>query len=229
MRYEKIGGTTHIHIEEGETERQILRVIVKASFELARAVGPGWLHFNDSQGMTNKVADQFISLPSDYGDTVVQMNYVQGRQCKTYIKKVDNNHFILINYAYERDRGTPEPMLDRAKEILGGKKSTGLASTSYMYRGKNLTLRLKEYGYIRRNGESDWDFRKRIFPDFFQKSADRAMEFLMGASAAEWEKIEQILCLALVSKGEPSHYELVKFANGFAADPIQMRERKQTT
>ncbi|TSA56818.1 hypothetical protein D4R42_02815 [bacterium] len=130
MRYEKIEGITHIYIEEGETEQQILRVIVKASFELACAVGLGWLHFNGNQEMTDELADQFISLPSDDGDTVVQMDYVQGRQCKTYIKKVGDNHFILRNRSYERDRGTPEPMLDRAEEILGGKKSTDLASTN---------------------------------------------------------------------------------------------------
>ena len=35
MRYEKKNGTTHIYVENEETEQQVLRAIVKASFELA--------------------------------------------------------------------------------------------------------------------------------------------------------------------------------------------------
>jgi len=121
MRYEKIETTTHIYVEKDETEQEVLRAIVKASFELARLD----LHFNDNQEMNNKIADLFIILPSDHRDyegTVVKMDYVQGRQCKTYIEFVKECHFILWDFAYKRD---PKPMLDRAKEIL-----TGLASTS---------------------------------------------------------------------------------------------------
>lgn len=233
MRHEKIRGVTHIYVEESETEQQVLRVIVKASFELARPAGLGWMNFNDSEEMTEEDADNFVSLPPSSGNTVVDMDYIQGRQCKTTLRKKSDGHFILNNGRYERDRGVPEPMLDRAKEILAGKETvglppSGLASTSHMYKGESLTLRLKEYGYSRREGESDWDFRKRIFPDLYQRDPDRAMEFLIGGSAAEWDEINKVLCLGFLSKGKPSQQELVDFAEGFTDDPLVMREQRQS-
>jgi len=227
MRYEKIDGNTHIYVENGEKEQEVLRAIVKTSFELARPAGLDWRHFNDAQEMTDEAADSFVDLSDQYG--VVQMDYVQGRQCKTYIHRVGKGHFRLKNRIFERDRGLPEPMLDKAKEILFGKKTVGLASTGHMYKGEGLTLRLKEYGYDRKRGESDWDFRKRVFPDLYQKDPSRALEFLMGDSAAEWGETEVFFCscLTLTTKGQPSRYDLVKFADGFADDPIKMREKRQ--
>lgn len=229
MRYEKQNGTTHIYTEQGEEEQQVLRAIVKASFELARPAGLGWLHFNDSQQMTDEIADQCITIEPRYKDdkTVIDMDYVQGRQCKTYISRVEPGHFTLENNSYEHDRGIPDPMFDRAKGIIAGRESTGLASTSHMYKGESLTLRLKEYGFTRNPGESDWNFRKRVFPDMFEKDFDRAMEFLMGGSAAEWNDMDKFLCISLFSKGKPDHRELVKFAKGFGGDPLEMRERRQ--
>lgn len=231
MRHEKQNGTTHIYMENGETEQQVLRAIVKASFELARPAGMGWLHFNDSQQMTDEIADQCVTLKPRYeGDkTVIGMDYVQGRQCKTYVSKVEQGHFTLANHSYERDRGVPDPMLDRAKEIIAGKQNASLVSTSHMYKGESLTLRLKEYGLTRQNGESDWNFRKRVFPDLFKMDGDRAMEFLQGSSATEWDEMDKMLYLVLVSenKGKPDRNALVKFARGFAADPLEMREKRK--
>lgn len=233
MRYEKQNETTHIFVESGETEQQVLRAIVKASFELARPAGMGWLHFNNNQQMTDEIADHCITLEPryEYDKTVICMDYVQGRQCKTYVSRVKQGHFTLANHSYERDRGVVDPMLDRAKEILTGKQSTGLASTSHMYRGESLTLRLKEYGFTRQNGESDWNFRKRVFPDLFKKDSDRAMEFLQGGSAAEWDEMDKILYLIFIgeNKGKPDCNALMKFANGFAADPLEMREERKAT
>lgn len=228
MRHEKIEGVTHIYVDDGETEQQVLRAIIKASFELARPAGMGWLHFTaDSKIMTDEEADTFITSTPRYHDdkSAIEMDYVQGRQCKTYINKVENGHFALSNHSYERDRGTPEPMLERAKEIMVGEIITeGLISTSHMYKGESLTLRMKEYGFSRKNGESDWDFRKRVFPDFFEKDGGRAMEFLLGSSAAEWNEIDKLLYLALMRKGELSRPDLIKFAKGFASDPLSRHE-----
>lgn len=227
MRYEKIGEDYHIHLEEGETEQVVLRAFVKASFELARPAGLGWLYFEDETQMSDEDADQFINLPPCWGDTVVDMDYVQGRQCKTFVSKVAEGHFKLDGWLYERDRGTPDPLFGRVTEILAGKPSQGLVSTSHMYRGESLTLRLKEYGFTRNLGEGDWDFRKRVFPDLFLMDGDRAMEFLMGGSAAEWDEREKLLYIDLASKGKPTRQELIKFAKGFGADPLEMRARRQ--
>lgn len=230
MKYENQNGTTHIFVENGENEGPVLRAIVKASFELARPAGMGWVHFDDSQEMTDETAEQFINYAAYSGVTVIEMDYVEGRQCKTFVSRVADGHFTLANHSYERDRGTPEPMLDRANDILVGKQNVGLASTSHMYKGESLTLRLAEYGFARHSNESDWDFRKRIFPDLFKMDSGRAMEFLQGASAAEWNEMDKMLFLICVSenKGKPDHNALVKFAKGFAFDPIEMRDRQKT-
>lgn len=227
MRYEKIEKDYHIYTEKGEAEQELLRALVKASFELARPAGSGWTHFQEDAVMPDEDADQFISLPPRWKDTVVKMDCVQGRQCTTSVSKVTEGHFKLDGWLYEQDRGTPEALFKRVTEILAGKPSQGLVSTSYMYRGDSLTLRLKEEGFTRNPGESDWDFRKRIFPDFSLMDEDRAIEFLMGGSATEWDELDMLPFFALVSKGEPTRQELIKFAEGFTADPLEMRARRQ--
>lgn len=244
MRHEKIAGISHIYMEQGETEQLVLRAIVRASFELARPAGKGWIHFNGNQQMTDEEVDQFITLTSRYADdkSVVEMDYVQGRQCKTYINRVEEGHFTLANRSYESDRGAPDPMLGRAKEIIGtvignvfvqaenDVVDTEFPSTIHTYKGENLTMRLKEYGFIRQNGESDWNFRKRIFPNMFNKDADRAMEFLIGGSAAEWDEADKLLYLILLDVGKgnkPDRHALVKFANGFHKDPLERKEEQR--
>lgn len=242
MRYEKTDGITHIYVEEGETEQIVLRAIVKASFELARPAGMGWIQFKDSKQMTDNEADSFITLTPRYAadKSVVNMDYVQGRQCKTYISRNDQGHFTLANRSYERDRGAPDPMFNRAKEIVATVLgnvfmqvdnfiATEFPSTTHTYKGENLTLRLKEYGFARQYGEGDWDFRKRTFPDMFTKDPDRAMEFLMGCCAAEWNDMERALYMTFIhmNKGKPDHNALMKFANGFASDPLEKNEKQK--
>ncbi len=125
MRYEEFEGITHVYVGKDETEQEVLRAIVKASFELARPASPG-----DNQEMTDKVANSFINLSYDHRDSgyiVVEMDYAQGRQCETYIEKISQGHFILWDHVYTKNRGTPEPMFDRANNILDGKKKSVLS------------------------------------------------------------------------------------------------------
>lgn len=263
MHYEKIDGITHIFVDKGETEIRMLRAIVKASFELARPMSMGWLHFDKDYQLTDNDADQMITLERDTifkriakklglisrigrmtivmseklgmvqrtsrMSIVISMDYVQGRQCKTTIDRLEEGHFTLKNQNYERDRGTPEPMLNRAKEILSGKQSSGFVSTIYMYKGENLTLRLKEYGFTRQNGESDWELRKRVFPDLYEKNPITALEFLMGQSLAEWNEENKFICASLLveTSHKPNRHQLKMFVRGFPSDPLDVNERCQ--
>ena len=118
MRYEKQDDTTHIFMEEGETELQVLQAIALASFELAQPVGMGIMHFKPGNKMTPENAGKYINLNPDNKGDALRMDYVEGRQCKTYIKRVESGHFKLSNNSYERDRGAPDEMLDRADEII---------------------------------------------------------------------------------------------------------------
>ena len=238
MRFEKIDGNTHIYVDDGETEQQVLRAIVKASYELARPAGMGWKQARlreqeekeQEEGsapaeLENKVADAFIWLGRG-GSIVVAMDYVYGRQCTTILEK-DGDHFKLSNGDYEEHRGTPEPMLRRAAEILAGKKSTGPTSSTDMFKDQSLDLRLRQYGFIRQCGENDWDFRRRIFPDLYQLDPNRAMEFLYGSSAADWEDLDRRTAVVFVDEHEhdATRDDLILFAKGFLEDPAKTRGR----
>jgi len=232
MRIETIDGTTHIYVERDETEQTVLRSIAKASFELSRPAGMGFLHFDAGAGeMTDEQADQFINLKSAYG--VLEMDYVGGRQCKTYISKKGDGHFTLNNFLFERDRGDVTPLFDRAQEILSGARTVGpmsdngLKSTAFMYEGDSLTKRLKEHGFDRQNGEGDWDFRKRTFPGMMHKDEIRALEFLLGCSAPEWNSTDKILAQQAKDAAKAGEEKLQSFLKRFEADPLIRRKRKQ--
>lgn len=233
MRHEKIDGIAHIYVEEGETEQQALRAIVKASFELARPAGLGWNQFDIGHALTEEQADIFIIF-GDFtvaGQTVVRMDYVFGRQCKTVIYRESPGHFTLHKHFYESARGIPEPMLERAKEILTGKNTGRFSTTGYMFKGESLDLRFERYNYRRESGESDWDFRRRIFPDLFKDDPNTAVEFLMGASMAEWDEIDAAFMRAFfynLDKSVVTFEEMAEFLKNFPADPMELRERRQS-
>jgi len=222
MRFERINGISHIFVSQ-KKEQEVLRAIAKASFALAQPVGMGLTHFRGNHILTNEEADSFISESFDGQQIIVlEMDYVKGRQCKTYIRKIEDGHFVLLNNVYERDRGLPESMLKKAKEILEGVEKP--ISRDEMYKGKSLTLCLKEYGYNRFPAESDWKFRQRIFPDFYLKVPERALEFLIGASVSDWNEIDAALSLSLIISGAKDKGSLIRFAEGFAKDPMLMRK-----
>jgi len=99
-----------------------------------------------------------------------------------------------------------------------------MAHEEDIYKGEGLTLHLKEYGYDRLDGESDWEFRQRIFPDFYLKNSVKALESLMGSGVTEWGEAA-FFCIGLLSKDSVSSESLERFARDFAEDPIVMREQ----
>ena len=230
MLYEKIGSDYRIYMEEGENELAVLRALVKASFELASATVIGLLHSNDEIRMTDEMTERFISLPPRHRSEVVSMNYVRGRQCKTYIQRIGDGQFSLSGFSYERGRGTPEPLFARANEIVSGAEQRYVpVSDAHIYKGESLTIRLKECGFERKPSEDDFEFRKRVFPDFYRISPNRAMEFLMGGDAAEWDEMDTMLAFSITMGGKKTKQELVEFAEGFNIDPLERRAEIQAT
>jgi hypothetical protein len=110
---------TRIILAEYEDERVALRAIVKASFELASPVALSFLDYRPGYELSDSEADEWIrAVPRSCDDCVVDMDYVQGRQCKTVLSKEADREFRLNNSNFRRFRGTPLPVLERAKLLL---------------------------------------------------------------------------------------------------------------
>jgi hypothetical protein len=52
------------------------------------------------------------------------MDYVQGRQCKTVLLKESDRQFRLYDKYFQRFRGTPVPVLERASTLLERSESS---------------------------------------------------------------------------------------------------------
>ena len=223
MHFETINGSTHIWCDEGESERDVLRAIASATFETAAAVGLGLLHYNPNTVLPDEFLDRAVNLDADW---VLELDYVEGRQVKTYLERFEPGHFNLQDYVFERDRGAPDTMLNRAIEILGGAKATGHQSTMHMFEGDNLDRRLKErYGIERNSGETDWEFRKRVFLDFYDEDPDGALTFCLGGTIGDLDDLDGML--VVINAGTfGSRHGRQQFIDGFAADPLVMRKER---
>ena len=127
MRFFKDSDDAHIVLEGSEEERQVLRAIVQASFDLAHPVGLTVVDYHPEHRLTDSETDQWIrSVPRSHDRRVIEMNYVQGRQCKTVLSKETPGHFRLDAKLFERYRGSCMPLLKRAQELIsedGGRKT----------------------------------------------------------------------------------------------------------
>ncbi|OGD91694.1 hypothetical protein A3D81_01450 [Candidatus Curtissbacteria bacterium RIFCSPHIGHO2_02_FULL_40_17] len=214
MDIERRGDTSVIKAGEEEDLRQILRSVAVASFEMARPVGMGWLHHERGSTMTPEEADQFIR--DRKGKLELAMDYVQGRQVKTFISQNDQGELEFRTWLFERDRGDSSKLFTRAQEILSGEGIASLpveaVSTKDQYIGDSLDLLLSQYGQQRQEGESDIAFRTRVFPEVSQSDAIRALEFLFGQSAAEWNQVTETIALKFIRTSPKLRRDLQEFA-----------------
>ena len=128
---------THIILDASEEEREVVRAIVKASFELAGPVGLSAVDYVPGYRLSDSEADQWIrSVPRSHDSCIVDMDFVQGRQCKTVLSKEAAGHFILDTRYYERFRGNCVPMLERARNLVDESK-TGFCIETGAGRSKN--------------------------------------------------------------------------------------------
>lgn len=134
MDYQKMDNGD-IEIIPGETPLKVLfETMARISYELARPVGMGYLQrfettaegVDFSRHMELKAVFEkrkwfnWLLGPEQVGEEVrgLNMDYVNGRQCKTNVWKNDEGKFVFNAYAYERDRGSPELFLDKVKSAL---------------------------------------------------------------------------------------------------------------
>lgn len=203
-----------LKLGKGETPRNALRAIAVASFELSRPAGMGRLHFDGGTTLRPEDADRFIR---DWeGQLSLSMDYVEGRQVKTRIHTDEAGKMVFDGYLFERDRGNPAPMFQRAQEILDNIDTaaalpTDLTRTDIQFKGESLDSKLRELGYKRNNGETDDEFKRRVFPVIYLRDPILAAEFIFGKYEPEWEN-EQRLKLIELMDTNPDISGLVDFA-----------------
>lgn len=240
VRYEKKNGMTHIFVEAHEKEHEALKSIAKASYALARPTWDLWERFEmekRSWVLTEEGAEGFIHWGNyNVGKGVaIQMDEVHGRKCSTFIAFVGEKHFLLDDETFQAFRGLPDMMLELAQVILEGHEiTTAPLSTIYAYRDESLTLRLRAMGYDRLSRESDWDFRRRVFPEMHKKYPPRcAWEFLFGRSIVEWDMYDRSYYRyfgeawdSIRNEYRERPYDPEPIARGFISDPILIREAR---
>lgn len=225
MFFQKESNGTHVFCELDESEQEVLRAIVIASFCSAPVIGMGILQYNGQPHMTNSQADQFIHLDNDH--SLICMDYVNGQQVKTYFTRIETGHFLARDYIFERDRGPIQYMLKVAQKLLAGQEDN-LYSTEYLYRGEALDIRaLTWFGQecIRHEDESDWEFRKRIFTDHYDSARDECIFFLLGGTMADVSANDLVPILAQVRYFGSSPEFRQKFtAIFYSEDPAVVRK-----
>lgn len=214
MDVERKGDSHQIRLGEGENQKDVLRAIAVASFELARPAGMGRLHFDGGSTLRPEEADRYIRVEEE--GLSLSMDYVEGRQVKTYVRTEDDGSLAFDSWLFERDRGNPEPVFERAKEILQSEHPSSalpaeLTTTKNQFQGNSLTLRLKELGYTRASEEIDEQFRRRVFPSLYRKDAILAGEYIFGKHEAEWNDSERSAYIVLLRQ-TPSDQLLQEFA-----------------
>lgn len=220
MRYETIDGITNIWCADGESELDVLRAIANAAFETAGAVGMGVIQFDPNTILPVEFLEKIITLDDD---EVLYMDYVQGRQVKTTLTRVEPGRFVLDNYNFERDRGAPDVMLNRAMEILAGADVTSKQLTANLFEGETLDRRANErYSIVRNPGESDWELRQRIFLESYDDDPDGTLSFVLGGTIGDYDELDMMLVLINANTFGTVHGRR-RFCTGFAADPLVMR------
>lgn len=86
---------------------------------------------------------------------------------------------------------------------------------------------LNRLGMSPLQNESDWSFRKRLFPSLFKEDIVLATEFFLGCDVAEWNKIDRETFIYIVGQSKTTHTFLVEFAENFPEDPVIARGNKK--
>lgn len=106
------------------------------------------------------------------------------------------------------------------------------------YEGYSLTRYLGP-GFPRQDGESDWEYRKRVFPELYLREGfSTAVSVLMGCSVTELSDVDKMVLGCLSRESIPVQqmnsrerkqflYQLKNFARGFPEDPLKTRVQER--
>jgi hypothetical protein len=209
MRYVEQSDEYHVLCEDGESERGVVRALVIAIFEMCPSSTSAGI------SISADLADKFIDLDRDrhsgYPFAVADMDYIDGRMCKAgVLRHKDGSFTIRFAPSAGRQCKSTKDVIQRAEDIM---------SRITAYTGELLDSRLATYGFSRSDGESDWEFRQRVFPDLAIYEPERALEFLLGRRGIYWRESESVLATSVILRRK--HYgSLRRFAEGFTDDPL---------
>jgi len=114
MNYEKISHR-EIEILPGSTPiHKALETMARISYESAKARGSEFLELLDAGSNQTNYSD-FVHPNCQ---AVLDMDYVNERQCKTKVRKTDDGRYVFDAWSYAVNRGSPEVFLDRVKSAL---------------------------------------------------------------------------------------------------------------
>ena len=114
MKYKKID-ENHIEISPEKTPvKRMLETIARVSYELARPAGLGFLRDFDTKSEDIDFS-KLVNLKDPR--VVLDMDYVNGRQCKTVVLK-KNGKYIFNAHVYRLDRGDPQLFLNKVNSAL---------------------------------------------------------------------------------------------------------------
>jgi hypothetical protein len=111
-------------------------------------------------------------------------------------------------------------------EYLQHNKPTGDQMDRSRFEGQWLTEYLLDYhGITRKNGEGDWNLRKRAFAEVFPSDQVAALEFLLGCRHDELKPSER-KSIFLFMRSMKSPDSLVAFTRSFKQDQMLRRRSR---
>ncbi len=196
-----------ITVEEGETLRDAVNAILQASIMLMKPLLvsrlPGW-----TQVPLSETIAKYIAEWDRTGQTRIEY---YGLPCKTEVRTVGADALEFNAWLFNCDRGTPEPMLRLARDILSAKAGG--------YAGKKLDERLRLLGHERQLDESDWAVRLRVSKLVASNNLQDAVELLYAGPATVWGEMEMLTLHILFVTND-----FTKFADDWADDPVTFRK-----
>lgn len=86
--------------------------LVQAAFDLSRAQGMGFLHYQPGHTLSDEEARKFIKEPRYDGDAVINMDYVQGRACKFRVFR-EGERLVIPDLWFDHADGRLRELLNR--------------------------------------------------------------------------------------------------------------------
>lgn len=228
MRIEMSGAIVTI-VPEGENLDQLIRALARASFELAPSNLDDLSDWSEDDDLSE---DELTACLHDGLSPLhprLSMGIVRGRLCHTRVYQEKTGALTLDRSTFNewRDPVTLRTVLERMQDYY---LCISVGPLNHLFEGQMLDHRLACYNQARQTGESDWDFRRRIFSILGLYWPCGAFQFLLGSFVASWNEGERAMMQALAVQGRMIGDDeatlrdlLTRVAASYDEDPLPKR------